>query len=71
METIESLRGQILQNGALCIESKKRGDEFVVLAYRTHSYDPYVVWNADEAGNCWRGDYFPSLAAAVKRFEDR
>lgn len=73
METLESLRGQVLQSGALCIDSKKTNidGEFVVLAFRTHPVDPYVVWNADSAGNCWRGDYCRSLAEAQAMYERR
>lgn len=71
METLKSLTGMILNSGALCIDSAPQGEEFVVLAFRSGSYDPYVVWNADQAGNCWRGDYCSSLDAAVEIFKSR
>ena len=67
------LRGAILQNGALCIAAAptKFDGEFVVLAFRDHPVDPYVVWNADSEGNCWRGDYCTTLMYASARFFER
>ena len=38
-----ALRGQTLQNGALCLESWQVNlDEHVVLAMRDHSFDPIL-----------------------------
>ena len=67
------LRGTHLQNGALCIAVAPAifDGEFVVLAFRDHPVDPYVVWNADAAGNCWHGDYCTSLMYASARFFER
>ena len=67
------LRGTILQSGALCIAAAptKFDGEFVVLAFRDHPVDPYVVWNADSEGNCWRGDYCTTLMYASARFFER
>ncbi len=67
-----ALRGQTLQNGALCIESWQVNlDEHVVLALREHSVDPYVVWTATEDGNCSRGDYCRTIQEAIKAAERR
>jgi hypothetical protein len=60
------LRGTQLQNGALCIESwQVNQDEHVVLALREHSFDPYVVWYSDAAGNCCQGDYCQTIQEAL------
>ena len=61
-----ALRGQTLQNGAICIESwqTNQGDH-VVLALREHSFDPYVVWYADAEGNCRQGDYCQTIQEAL------
>ena len=67
-----ALRGQQLQNGALCIESWQiNQDEHVVLALREHSVDPYVVWTSTEDGNCSRGDYCRTIQDAIKAAERR
>ena len=67
-----ALRGKILQNGALCVESWQVNlDEHVVLALREHSVDPYVVWTATEDGNCSRGDYCRTIQEAIKAAERR
>jgi hypothetical protein len=67
-----ALRGQILQNGALCLESWQINlDEHVVLALRDHSVDPYVVWTSSEDGNCSRGDYCRTIQEAVAAAERR
>ena len=67
-----ALRGQTLQNGALCIESWQVNlDEHVVLALREHPVDPYVVWTATEDGNCSRGDYCRTIQEAIKAAERR
>lgn len=71
METITSLTGMVLNSGALCIDSRVQGEDFVVLAFRSHPLHQYVVWNADQAGNCWRGDYCSSLDEAVSVFKGR
>jgi hypothetical protein len=67
------LRGTHLQNGALCIASAphRYDGEFVVLAFRDHPVDPYVVWYSDAAGNCWQGDYCTTLMYAAARFFER
>ena len=67
------LRGTTLANGALCLASASHryDGEFVVLAFRDHPVDPYVVWNADSEGNCWRGDYCTTLMYASARFFER
>ena len=59
------LRGTTLANGALCLASAahRYDGEFVVLAFRDHPVDPYVVWYSDAAGNCWQGDYWFNMAA--------
>jgi hypothetical protein len=67
-----ALRGKILQNGALCVESWQVNlDEHVVLALREHSYDPYVVWTATEDGICSRGDYCRTIQDAISCAERR
>lgn len=67
-----ALRGQILQNGALCVESWQiNQDEHVVLALREHPVDPYVVWTSTEDGNCSRGDYCRTIQDAIKAAERR
>jgi hypothetical protein len=67
-----ALRGKILQNGALCVESWQVNlDEHVVLALREHPVDPYVVWTATEDGNCSRGDYCRTIQEAIKAAERR
>jgi hypothetical protein len=67
-----ALRGQILQNGALCLESWQINlDEHVVLALRDHSVDPYVVWTSTLDGNCSRGDYCRTIQEAVAAAERR
>jgi hypothetical protein len=68
-----SLVGMVLQSGALCIAERviTADGEAVVLAFRTHPLHPYVVWTADRAGNCWRGDYCSSLTEAAAAFEAR
>lgn len=69
IEIRESLRGSTLSNGALCLESRPSvfDGEFVVLAFRAnHPIDSYVVWNADSAGNCWRGVYFKDIKEATE-----
>lgn len=73
MSTTTSLLGMVLVPGALCIaEAPAYHDgELVVLAFRTHPLHPYVVWQADEAGNCWRGDYCSSISEAVAAFKAR
>lgn len=73
METINSLTGTILQSGALCIASRSIGNDgdFAVLAFRTHPLHPYVVWNADSSGNCWRGDYCATINEAVELYDQR
>jgi hypothetical protein len=67
------LRGTYLQNGALCIAAAPatHDGEFIVLAFRDHPVDPYVVWKADSAGNCWQGDYCTTLMYATARFFER
>ena len=73
MDTQVSLVGMVLQSGALCIAEHviTVDGEAVVLAFRTHPLHPYVVWNADQAGNCWRGDYCSSITEAAACFEAR
>jgi hypothetical protein len=73
METINSLKGMLLVSGALCIDSMPIGEtgEFIVLAFRTHPLHSYVVWNADQAGNCWRGDYCSTLDEAIAAYKRR
>lgn len=67
-----ALRGKMLQNGALCVESwQVNQDEHIVLALRDHPFDPYVVWTATDEGNCSRGDYCQTLQEAIKRAERR
>jgi hypothetical protein len=67
-----TLRGQKLQNGALCIESWQiNEDEHIVLAIRDYVVDPYVVWTATEDGNCFRGDYCNTLQQAIAAAERR
>lgn len=67
-----ALRGQELQNGALCIESWQiNADEHVVLALRDHPVDPYVVWTSTEYGECSRGDYCRTLQEALAAAERR
>jgi hypothetical protein len=67
-----ALRGKMLQNGALCVESwQVNQDEHIVLALREHSFDPYVVWTSTDDGNCSRGDYCQTLQEAIKRAERR
>jgi hypothetical protein len=67
-----ALRGQQLQNGALCLESWQINlDEHVVLALRDHSFDPYVVWTSTEDGNCSRGDYCQTIQEAIACAERR
>lgn len=72
METIQvlqrgKLRGRVLENGALCIESWQIDpSNHVVLALRDHSYDPYVVWTATADGICSRGDYCHTLDEALQ-----
>ncbi len=67
------LRGTHLQNGALCIAAapSTHDGEFIVLAFRDHPVDPYVVWKADADGNCWQGDYCTTLTYASARFFER
>jgi hypothetical protein len=73
MESIQilvrgKLRGKVLQNGAICVESYQiNQDEHVVLAMREHPYDPYVVWYSDKEGNCRQGDYCHTLDEAMQR----
>ena len=69
----QGLRGKHLQNGALCIASAphRYDGEFVVLAFRDHPVDPYVVWYSDADGNCWQGDYCTTLMYAAARFFER
>jgi hypothetical protein len=72
--TIKSgtLRGNTLQNGAKCIESWQiNQDDYVVLALREHSFDPYVVWYSDAAGNCRQGDYCQTIGEALGIAERR
>jgi hypothetical protein len=72
LATRGALRGQVLQNGALCIESWQiNADEHVVLALRDYAVDPYVVWTATEDGNCFRGDYCNSIHQAMEVVERR
>lgn len=67
-----SLRGLQLQNGALAIESWQiNADEHVVLAFREHPIDCFVVWYATEEGNCWQGDYCNTIQEAVRCAERR
>jgi hypothetical protein len=67
-----SLRGQKLNNGALCIESWQiNADEHVVLAFREHPIDCFVVWTATEDGDCFRGDYCSTIQEAVAVAERR
>jgi len=67
-----ALRGQVLQNGALCLESWQVNlDEHVVLALRDHSFDPYVVWTSTADGNCSRGDYCRTIQEAISCAERR
>lgn len=62
-----ALRGQTLQNGAICIESwQVNQDEHVVLAMRTGAYDPYVVWYSDKDGDCRVGDYCQTIQEAME-----
>jgi hypothetical protein len=67
------LRGTTLANGALCIASAptRYEGEFIVLAFRDHPVDPYVVWTSDSAGNCHQGDYCTTLMYAAARFFER
>ena len=61
-----ALRGQTLQNGAICVESWQiNKDEHEVLDLREHSFDPYVVWYSDAAGNCRQGDYCQTIQEAL------
>lgn len=74
MTTLESgaLRGSQLQNGALCVESWQLSvDHHIVLAMRENSYDPYVVWDSTDDGNCSRGDYCRTIQEAIKKAERR
>jgi hypothetical protein len=68
-----TLRGTILANGALCIASVAGpyAGDFTILAFREGSFDPYVVWNANQDGECWRGDYCSTLEEAMEAFERR
>jgi hypothetical protein len=67
-----SLRGLQLQNGALCIESWQiNADEHVVLAFREHPIDCFVVWYSNEDGMCWQGDYCSTIQEAVAVAERR
>jgi hypothetical protein len=67
-----TLRGQQLQNGALCIESWQiNADEHVVLAFREHPIDCFVVWTATEDGYCSRGDYCSTIQEAISCAERR
>ena len=66
------LRGAKLGNGALCVESwQVNQDEHVVLAMRTGSYDPYVVWYSDANGDCRQGDYCSTIGEALAIAEKR
>lgn len=66
------LRGTTLQNGALCIASTiVRDGEAVVLAFRDHPVDPYVVWYSDLEGNCYQGSYCTTLEHAAQEFYRR
>lgn len=67
-----ALRGLQLQNGALAIESWQiNADEHVVLAFREHPIDCFVVWYATEDGMCWQGDYCSTIQEAVRCAERR
>ena len=68
-----TLRGTILANGALCIASVTGAypGDFTILAFREGSFDPYVVWEANQQGECWRGDYCSTLEEAMEAFERR
>jgi hypothetical protein len=67
-----ALRGLQLQNGALAIESWQiNADEHVVLAFREHPIDCFVVWTSDEFGNCFRGDYCSTIQEAISCAERR
>jgi hypothetical protein len=68
-----TLRGTILANGALCIAAVPGAyaGDFTVLAFREGSFDPYVVWEANQDGECWRGDYCSTLEEAMEAFERR
>jgi len=68
-----TLRGTILANGALCIASAPGAypGDFTILAFREGSFDPYVVWEANQDGECWRGDYCSTLEEAMKAFQRR
>lgn len=67
------LRGNKLANGALCIAAAphRYEGEYVVLAFRDHPVDCYVVWYSDSEGNCHQGDYCTTLVQAMARFEKR
>jgi hypothetical protein len=61
------LRGMTLYNGALCIESWQiNQDTHVVLAMREATFDPYVVWTANNDGVCSTGDYCQTLNEAIE-----
>lgn len=67
-----ALRGLQLKNGALCIESWQiNADEHVVLAFREHPIDCFVVWTATEDGECFRGDYCNTIQDAIAAAERR
>ena len=71
METVQilergKLRGKILHNGALCIESWQIDKSaHVVLALREATFDPYVVWTASADGICSTGTYCQTISEAV------
>jgi hypothetical protein len=69
---LKELRGSRLQNGALCIASAViRDGQAVVLAFRDHPVDPYVVWYSNFEGMCSQGTYCTTLADAAKEFDRR
>ena len=63
----------------MVIASTKIGDRipddsyanWITICCGLNDLHPYVVWNADSEGNCWRGDYCTTLMYASARFFER
>jgi hypothetical protein len=78
MKVIKNYIGDILDNGAIVIESKPLGglypNDYLIIAVRPSTRDPYVVWNMrDENGilTAYKGDYCETLDEALEAYRKR
>jgi hypothetical protein len=78
MQVIKNYIGDVLDNGAVVIESKPLGNaypnDYLIIAVRKTTHHPYVVWNMkDENGilTAYKGDYCETLDEALSRYRKR